>query len=249
MKGFEPLAVTDCLNFGNPEKPEIMSEFVASVEGISEACEALDTPVISGNVSFYNETLGQNITSTPAIGLVGLKDSITGIPHSRFQKQGEPIYLWRKSQAVQTGQMGEDKSGHATWSGRLDAKSMAAWIKFVRETVNAVPVTATRASGKYGLAYTLARMCTDELGFQLRPGSYAGKSSDWFLEHFYEVILVCPPSQKAQLESRMKEDGEYWLIGEVVPGLADFNEGKPILLTDLAFGYSSCWRVHFESLA
>src|SRR6202000_2540392 len=61
-KGFEPLAVTDCLNYGNPEKPNIMSEFVASVEGISRACEAIDAPVISGNVSFYNETLGQNIT-------------------------------------------------------------------------------------------------------------------------------------------------------------------------------------------
>ena len=70
-KGFMPLAVTDCLNFGNPENPEIMSEFVASVEGMSAQCQELETPIISGNVSFYNETLNTNITSTPSTGIRG----------------------------------------------------------------------------------------------------------------------------------------------------------------------------------
>jgi phosphoribosylformylglycinamidine synthase subunit PurL len=71
--GAWPVAVTDCLNFGNPEKPEIMSEFVASVEAIAHAAKLWDAPVISGNVSFYNETEGQSIPSTPATGVVGLK--------------------------------------------------------------------------------------------------------------------------------------------------------------------------------
>ncbi|MGE3760499.1 MAG: phosphoribosylformylglycinamidine synthase subunit PurL, partial [Pseudobdellovibrionaceae bacterium] len=68
-KGCEAVGVTDCLNFGNPEKPEIMSEFVASIEGLSEMARVLEAPIVSGNVSFYNETLGQNITSTPATGV------------------------------------------------------------------------------------------------------------------------------------------------------------------------------------
>ncbi|MEO1039386.1 MAG: phosphoribosylformylglycinamidine synthase subunit PurL [Pseudomonadota bacterium] len=70
--GAEPMAVTDCLNFGNPERPEIMGQFVGCVEGMAEACRALDFPVVSGNVSLYNETDGQAIPPTPAVGAVGL---------------------------------------------------------------------------------------------------------------------------------------------------------------------------------
>ena len=74
LRGFDLLAVTDCLNFGNPEKPEIMGEFVLSVEKIAEVCQVLDTPIVSGNVSFYNESGGKNITPTPSIAMIGLKE-------------------------------------------------------------------------------------------------------------------------------------------------------------------------------
>ncbi|SIN95571.1 phosphoribosylformylglycinamidine synthase subunit PurL [Vannielia litorea] len=75
-KGALPLATTDNLNFGNPEKPEIMGQFVGALRGIGEACEALDMPIVSGNVSLYNETDGQGILPTPTIGAVGLLDSL-----------------------------------------------------------------------------------------------------------------------------------------------------------------------------
>lgn len=74
--GAKPLAITDCLNFGNPEKPEIMWQFVSSVEGISEACRQFETPVTGGNVSFYNETNGRAIYPTPVIAMVGLVDNL-----------------------------------------------------------------------------------------------------------------------------------------------------------------------------
>ncbi|MEL7492209.1 MAG: phosphoribosylformylglycinamidine synthase subunit PurL [Pseudomonadota bacterium] len=74
--GAAPLAITNCLNFGNPERPEIMAQFVGAVEGIAEACEALNYPVISGNVSLYNETNGQAIPPTPAIGGVGVLEDV-----------------------------------------------------------------------------------------------------------------------------------------------------------------------------
>ena len=74
--GAAPLAITNCLNFGNPERPEIMAQFVGAVEGISEACEALNYPVISGNVSLYNETNGEAIPPTPAIGGVGILEDV-----------------------------------------------------------------------------------------------------------------------------------------------------------------------------
>lgn len=251
-KGFEPLAVTDCLNFGNPERPEIMSEFVASVEGISRACEALDAPVISGNVSFYNETLGQNITSTPATGLVGLKDSLKAIPYSTFQNAGDAIYLWRKQQVVHTGQMGEDKSGQSVWSGEVEEKSMARWLGNVRDVVNSFPLSATRVVGKYGLAYALTRLCTEDLGFRVRMGDWIAEPSEWFLERMYEVVLVCPKSASEALEQNLRGDdrsGQFWRIGVVTEGLVDFDDGQPIMLTDLKLNYASAWKVHFESLA
>ena len=70
--GARPLAITDCMNFGNPERPEIMGQFAAAIEGMAQACEALEYPVVSGNVSLYNETNGTAILPTPAIGGIGL---------------------------------------------------------------------------------------------------------------------------------------------------------------------------------
>ena len=80
VTGARPLAVVDNLNFGNPEKPEVMWQFVETVEGISEACEALGIPVVGGNVSFYNETGGVDINPTPVVGLLGLADPMPPVP-------------------------------------------------------------------------------------------------------------------------------------------------------------------------
>jgi phosphoribosylformylglycinamidine (FGAM) synthase-like enzyme len=89
--GGEPLALTDCLNFGNPEKPEIGWELARAIEGIAQAAEALGVPVVSGNVSLYNETDGVPIPPTPVVGCVGLVRDLTAIP-TRWQT-GDEIYL------------------------------------------------------------------------------------------------------------------------------------------------------------
>ena len=74
--GAKPLAITNCLNFGNPEKPKVMGEFVECIDGIKEACEFLNFPVVSGNVSFYNETNSKSIFPTPVIGGIGVIDNL-----------------------------------------------------------------------------------------------------------------------------------------------------------------------------
>jgi phosphoribosylformylglycinamidine synthase len=91
--GATPLAVTDNLNYGNPQKPEIMWEIVAGIYGIGEACRALDFPVISGNCSLYNETNGEAILPTPAIGGVGLMKDRTRMATVAFKREGEAIVL------------------------------------------------------------------------------------------------------------------------------------------------------------
>jgi phosphoribosylformylglycinamidine synthase len=93
VSGAIPKAITDCLNYGNPENPEIMWQFAKGCEGIKEACNELNTPVVSGNVSLYNETNGIGIFPTPSIAMVGVNDDAKKILPSSFQKEASAIYL------------------------------------------------------------------------------------------------------------------------------------------------------------
>src|SRR4030042_6892901 len=102
--GAEPVAITDNLNFGNPERPEIMGQLVFAIKGIGEACKALDFPIVSGNVSLYNETNGQGILPTPPIGGVGLIDDWSKMARIGFAGDGEAILL---------------VGGPATWGSHL----------------------------------------------------------------------------------------------------------------------------------
>ena len=93
MAGAEPVAATNCLNFGNPEKPEIMAQLSAAIDGIAEACTALGTPITGGNVSLYNETRGEGIYPTPVLGVVGIFDDVTIAVPAHFRYMGEAIVL------------------------------------------------------------------------------------------------------------------------------------------------------------
>ncbi|HEX4961176.1 MAG TPA: phosphoribosylformylglycinamidine synthase subunit PurL [Thermoanaerobaculia bacterium] len=97
--GAEPVGLTDCLNFGNPERPEISWQFREAVRGMSEACLALAVPVISGNVSFYNETEGESIYPTPAVAMVGVIPDLSNLPDSWFQREGDRIVLLGEDRA------------------------------------------------------------------------------------------------------------------------------------------------------
>jgi phosphoribosylformylglycinamidine synthase len=111
--GARPLAITDCLNFGNPERPDIMWQFAMAIEGIADACNALDTPVVSGNVSLYNETLGMGIYPTPTIGMVGLIENGRTPVSAHFKDDGDIV--------VVVGETKEDLGGSeylSVWHSR-----------------------------------------------------------------------------------------------------------------------------------
>ena len=91
--GADPIAITDCLNFGNPERPEIMGQFVGAIDGMNEACRAFDYPVVSGNVSLYNETNGEAIPPTPAVGGVGLIPNLDFFSTLKGAKEGDTLIL------------------------------------------------------------------------------------------------------------------------------------------------------------
>ncbi|MDE0151633.1 MAG: phosphoribosylformylglycinamidine synthase subunit PurL [Bdellovibrionales bacterium] len=185
LRGFKPLAVTDCLNFGNPEKEEIMSQFVGAIEGMVEAADALSTPVISGNVSFYNESSGANIIPTPAIGMTGLKEELSSNwPKSYFENKGEFIYLIQKHDLTLS-------ENH--FSGSLNAQEISKWIQFLISISD--KLNSAKTVGHLGLAYTLTQMIQNRIGAKVEV------DLDPFQTRLYEVIVTVSESKKEEFES------------------------------------------------
>lgn len=185
VKGAKVLAVTDCLNFANPEKKEIMSQFVASVDSICDASVALSAPVISGNVSFYNETKGQGITSTPATGLIGLRNSVENIPYDVFQnnteeKKSDQVYLIDFSQITLLAAK--------SVVGKMDSEKMAQAMSWFLKMLESHPMQATQVVGAGGLAVTLAKMCQGGVGFVL-DAKPLSDLQDLFSEKLYQVVV------------------------------------------------------------
>src|SRR5437660_11232310 len=100
--GATPVAATNCLNFGNPEKPNIMWQFSQVIDGITKACEEPEVPITGGNVSFYNETLGEGIYPTPVLGVVGILEDVHKAAKMRFARAGRTILMLRANQGGDT---------------------------------------------------------------------------------------------------------------------------------------------------
>jgi phosphoribosylformylglycinamidine synthase len=176
--GARPLAITNCLNFGNPQRPEIMGQFVACVEGMAEACRALDFPVVSGNVSLYNETKGddgssQAILPTPAIGGVGLLEDWETSATIGFKAGGEEIVILGNEQVSHLGQsiwLREiaDKAAGAPPPIDLDAERRTG--EFVRAGIASGLLTAVHDISDGGTIVALAEMAlAGGIGAKLPP--------------------------------------------------------------------------------
>ncbi|MDX0535309.1 phosphoribosylformylglycinamidine synthase subunit PurL [Sinorhizobium medicae] len=161
--GALPLAATDNLNFGNPERPEIMSQLVHAIKGIGEACQALDFPIVSGNVSLYNETNGQAILPTPTIGGVGLVRDWSKMARIRFAVADETILLAGapKSWGTHIGQSVYMRDIHSRTDGPAPHVDLAHERKvgdFVRGLIGDGLVTAVHDCSSGGLALAVAEM-------------------------------------------------------------------------------------------
>jgi phosphoribosylformylglycinamidine synthase len=164
--GGRPLAATNCLNFGNPERPAIMWQLAQAVEGIGEACRALDTPITGGNVSLYNETDGRAIYPTPVIGIVGLLEQADRVVTRRFQAADDAIVLLGESR----GELGGSeylKLEHGVVAGKppaLDLGAERALQRLLVELAGDRLVRSAHDCSDGGLAVTLAECCFDTDG-------------------------------------------------------------------------------------
>jgi len=178
--GARPMAITNCLNFGNPTRPEVFYQFKEAVAGMGEACRALGTPVTGGNVSLYNESPSGAVYPTPVIGMVGLIEDLSHITRATFQRDGDAILL--------IGEIGGELGGSeylATIHGkvlgappRCDVKRERAVIEVLLEAIRSGAVSSAHDCSDGGLAVALAECCIAnperESGAEIDLSSYSG---------------------------------------------------------------------------
>ena len=211
--GAEPKAITNCLNFGNPERAGVMWEFSQSVDGMAEAAHVLGIPVTGGNVSFYNETDGRGIYPTPIIGMIGTLGHDVQPPPAGWRRQEDVIFLLGDTYAeFGGGELALTIEGLAKGSlPRLDLSAEARLGSLLRLLVSSRLVASAHDCSEGGLAVALAESCihSDGLGVELVAQEDGGVSTmEWlFSESASRVIISVDPEHLAEVEERALDHG------------------------------------------
>ena len=254
--GAEPLGITDCLNFGNPEKPEIFWQFREAVRGMCEACQVLEIPVVSGNVSFYNETNGEAIRPVPVVGMVGLLPDIEMRCTSQFQQPGDTIML-----------LGQFRPGlgaseylaviHGVEAGgvpRLDLAVEARTQACCRSLVRGGILKSAHDCAEGGLGVTLAECCIagrvgaliDDLPVLEEPR----EDNLLFGETQSAIVVTCAPARlPLVIQAAREHDIPYLALGSVGgDSLVIRHDGGRIMINLPVEEMESLWRESIPSL-
>lgn len=201
--GGRPLAITDCLNYGSPDKPEVFWELSTSADGIAAACETLGTPVISGNVSLYNETDGQAIYPTPMIGMVGLIEDHEHITTQEFKKSGDLIYILGKTFAdfdgseLQKMQLGRIEGVIRNFDLAVEKKNQVLVLTAIQNGL----IESAHDCSEGGLAIALAESAFKyQLGLSVQFGL---PSAQLFAETQSRFVLTVAPENQTRFEEMM----------------------------------------------
>jgi phosphoribosylformylglycinamidine synthase II len=227
--GATPVGATNCLNFGNPEKPHIMWQFSQTIDGITKACEELEIPITGGNVSFYNETLGEGIYPTPVLGVVGILDDVSKAAKMHFAAAGRAIVLLRTGEAADITDV-ESEFGSSEYAKEilgalwgyppeLDLEKEAALQKAVVELIQQGLVESVHDCADGGLAVALA-----EKGFSKAVGARVNLASNelpaefvLFGEDASRIVVSCDPGNVARIQEIASEYGAVAdVLGETI---------------------------------
>jgi phosphoribosylformylglycinamidine synthase len=215
MSGARPLSITDCLNFGNPENPEVMWQFAEACEGIKEACTELNTPVVSGNVSLYNETNGTSVFPTPAIVMVGLNDDQNRVLASSFQEEENHLLLIGETKGEFGGSLYiKELYGETTGSlSDIDYKKELGLWELIIEANKKGLLESAKDLSSGGLAITLAKMSALS-GLGVVAGIRVDDKRDIFDESQSRAILEL--SSKENLDSVVEMAKELGLKTNII---------------------------------
>jgi phosphoribosylformylglycinamidine synthase subunit PurL len=241
--GATPVAATNCLNFGNPEKPHIMWQFSQSIDGITRACEELEVPITGGNVSFYNETLGEGIYPTPVLGIVGVLEDVTKNATPHYAAPGKTLVLLS---GCEPGDLtdAEAEFGSSEYAKEilgqlwgfppaLDLEKEAALQRCVVDLIKAGVIESAHDVSEGGLAVTLA-----ESGFRNGLGARVELSSPadefealpaeylLFGEDASRIVLSCDQGHVTGIKQVAEKHGiTAELIGQTTPELFEISIG------------------------
>ena len=236
--GSKPLAITNCLNFGNPEKPEVMGEFVECIEGMKEACEFLDYPVVSGNVSFYNETNSKSIFPTPVIGGIGIFDNLNRIIDMKTKKTGNIIIVVGKT------------FGHLTRSSFLKEiysinDGSPPEINLTNEKNNGLSVLnliknnlvlSCHDVSSGGILVALAEMSiASMLGLKInKPKKFSDLNEYFFAEDQGRYLLEIEKNNLEKIEKMLKKDNTFYeVVAEVQNDIFEIDKTLSIKTEEL----------------
>ncbi|MFZ0539740.1 MAG: phosphoribosylformylglycinamidine synthase subunit PurL [Candidatus Sulfotelmatobacter sp.] len=242
--GANPAGATNCLNFGNPEKPHIMWQFSQTIDGITKACEELEIPITGGNVSFYNETLGEGIYPTPVLGVVGILDDVHNTAKMHFEAPGRTIVLLRGGESTDITDV-ESEFGsseyakeilRALWGypPEIDLEKEAALQKTVIELIQPGLVDSVHDCSDGGLAVALAEK-TFAKGVGARVNLVSnGLPAEFVLfgEDASRILLSCDPEKVSRIQQMAREHGiGADVIGETIPERLEINLDNKVLVS------------------
>jgi phosphoribosylformylglycinamidine synthase len=210
ITGARPLGITNCLNYGNPERPEAFWQLKEAVRGMGDACRALGVPVTGGNVSLYNEYPGGAISPTPEIGVVGLLEDVSCLVRPPFVAADDTVML------IGTSTPGLAGSAYAALAGlasedatpMLDLEREAALQSFIREAIGRGLVASAQDVSGGGLAVAIAECCIwSDLGAHLRLGISGSPAIELFGESPTRLVLSCRPRHAPAIELLARQFG------------------------------------------
>ncbi len=252
--GARPLAVTNCLNFASPERPEVMRSFSETIDGMAEACRAFDTPVTGGNVSFYNETEGRGVYPTPVIGMIGVIEEARDTTTQWFREAGDVILLLgRTGNDLGAGELLSVLAGEET--GPVPALDLET-EKLIQETclssIKAGLVSSAHDCSDGGLAVALSECCfssyrKDAIGARIDLDAHASEIQDpvslLFAESPSRIILSARPENVTEIERLARDAGAACVrIGEVGGSELIIRLGGEILIETAVKPLEAAWR-------
>jgi len=246
--GAVAVGATNCLNFGNPEKPQIMWQFSQTIDGITKACEELEIPITGGNVSFYNETLGEGIYPTPVLGVVGTFEDVHKAAKMHFAGTGRAIVLLRAGEAADStdaeSEFGSSEYAKqvlgAVWGypPELDLEKEAGLQKAIVEMIQHGLVESVHDCADGGVAVALTeKALPKDVGARVNLAS-AGVFAEFALfgEDASRIVISCDPGQVARIKAvAEKWDASAERIGETIPERLEISlDGKVVISSSVS---------------
>ena len=250
--GAEPIAITNCLNFGNPENPEIMGEFAENILGIKEACEFLDYPVVSGNVSFYNGTNKNNIYPTPVIGGVGLIKDLKKIQSHCFSKTESQVLVIGKTfghldQSVFVNQLHNLYDGMPPEVNLLNEKNNG---EMILKLINSRLVNSVHDVSTGGIILALAEMAiSSQIGVKIeKPEKLSNIFEYFFGEDQSRYILEVDANNLENVEKILKNDSIHFdKLGLIEGNEINYGNDLKISIDDIKQGYKKWLKEYMVS--